>query len=114
MARVRLYNVFSNLKVEDFMRFVSAFLGSLVDEFNGKIDFVQNIRASGIHSVTFTSGSDIQSVDHKLGRVPSGWLLINLSTTGSIFKPSGAQYEWTSSTIYLQASNSTVAQIYVI
>lgn len=115
MGRVRTFNVFSNLDdFPDFARFVSAFLSDLIAQFNGTIDFVQNIRASGIHEVTFINSSQVESVSHKLGQIPSGYLIISQTDSQTLYKPSGTQYEWTSNTIYLQSTGSMVAKIYVI
>lgn len=115
MGRVRTFNIFSNLDTfENFQRFVSSFLGDIIAQFNGKLDFVENIRASGLHSVIFASSSDIQTVDHKLGLVPKGFLVVNPNAAQTVYKPSGSAYTWTDTKVYLQASGALTADIYII
>lgn len=114
MARVKIFNSFNNLDPKEFIRWCSAFVIDLVTQFNGKIDFVENIRASGIHEVVFIDSADIVSVPHNLGRVPDGFIVINLSAPITVYKPAGAAYGWTDTTIYLQASAGATASIYII
>lgn len=114
MARIRLPSVFSNLDNTNFMRFVSAFLTGLLAEFNGRIDFVENIRASGPISVTFPNSSTVVSVSHALGIVPKGYLVINPNSAQTIYTPIGNQYTWTDTQIFLKASGALVASIYII
>lgn len=124
MAKVKIFNVLSNLtKFEDFSRFASALFTDIVQKFNGDISFVENIRATGAGdklnpseplSVTFASSSEVQTVNHTLGFVPNGFLIVNMTAAASIYAPSGTGNEWTSSAIYLKSSAAVTAKIYII
>lgn len=114
MGKVTLPSNLSNLTHGEFQRFASALLTQLVSEFNGRVEFQKNIRATGPLVVGFTSASDIRGITHGLGIIPNGFLVANLSGPASIYQPSGASYSWTNSTIYLRASAGVTATIFVI
>lgn len=114
MALINIFNKFSNLSSNDFQRFVSAFLDQLYTQFNGKIDFVSNIRASGPTVVSFTSNSDVRGVSHTLGTIPAGFLDIKPTEGAVVFAANGVTYPWTNAKIYLQASTGFTATIYII
>lgn len=115
MGALQIFNKFSNLSnFQDFQRFVSAFLDQLYTQFNGKIDFVSNIRASGPSVVGFTNSTNVRGVTHGLGFVPNGFLTINKTAAADIYAANGTSYPWTSTVIYLQASAGVTATFYVI
>lgn len=114
MARLKIFNAFSNLTPVEFVRYCSAFIADLLKEFNGNIQFQKNIKSSDLVTVSFSGSSDVQSVSHTLGSVPRGTLIIRYSAAQNVYKPSGAQYEWTNGTIYLQASGAIDVDLYII
>lgn len=48
------------------------------------------------------------SVSHTLGSVPVGYLILGRDKTGNLYQLSGTGTAWTSSTIYLKCSVSSV------
>lgn len=112
MARVGLFQKLSNLGVSDFLRYGSSLIESLVSEFNGRIDFVENIRAAGPYQVVFPNSSTVVSVTHNLGRVPQGFLVLYVTGAGVVYKPQG--YDFTDKKISLQANTAVTAVILVV
>lgn len=124
MSQIKIPNVLSNLPTAiEFQRFCAAFINDLVSKFNGQIDFVTNIRASGAgvgsgssapYEATFSSPSNVQGINHGLGTIPKGFIIVNLSASANIYAPSGTAYTWTNAKIYLQSSAAVTAKLYVI
>ena len=113
MAKVKIFPGISQVADWlDLRRFSSMVIDAIVGEVNGRIDFVDNIRASGPHAAIFLSSSSVATITHNLNRVPSGFLVINLNTGISVFKP--ASPEWSDTKIYLQASGAGTASVYVL
>lgn len=113
--KVQIPNNLTNLtKFEDFSRFCSAFISDLVSKINGNLSFKDNIKASGPTIVGFTNSSQIVGITHSLGVIPSGFLVINQTSSASVYAPQNALYAWNSSLIYLQASAGTTATIFII
>ena len=114
MSRVKTYSNMSNLAPQDFQRFVSNLFDNLFEQINGKLDFQENIRSSPLQTVVFTGSSDIHEITHNLGFVPHGIIPIKLSANAVIYAPSGSQYTWTSTNIFLQSSAAVTASLYII
>lgn len=124
MAKVKIFSQMSELiDANSFRRFVSALVADIVQKMNGTLSFVENIRATGGGDkdnpsrplgVTFPSSSDVLAVKHNLGFVPNGFLVVKLNSPEVVYAPTASAYEWTSDTIYLQASGAVTASIYVI
>ncbi len=113
MGRVRVFSALSNLDPKEFVRFCSAWVVELTSQINGNLQFGLNIKASGPTVLVFPSAS-VMSIDHSLGVIPSGWLTVSTNSNTTLFKPSGAQYEWTDSKIYLSAAVACTVKIYII
>lgn len=113
MAKVVIRPGMSNLKEwEELRRFTSMGFESLVDEVNGRLDFVANIRASGPHTVTFQTSADIMTITHNLGKVPQGFLMIDLNAGEVVYRPISPV--WTAQKAYLQASGAVTATVLII
>lgn len=93
---------------------LGAFLGQLTSEFNGQLDFVSNVRCSGLSEVIFLNSTDVMSVNHTLRVIPSGILVIKQNAAGSVYAPVGAQYSWTAKQIFLKASAAMTVSLYVM
>ena len=114
MGAVAVFSVLSNLVPEQFVRYAGAWISSLTQEFNGNIEFVKNIRASGILAVSFV-GTEVVKVEHTLQRVPSGFLLIKMTDGNATIRSIDSDpQKWTDKVIYLQATATNNAFIYVI
>jgi hypothetical protein len=117
MGRINIFSDFSNLKgVTELGRFLSAFTQKLVQEINGRLELVENVRASGPHSVYFPNNTTIVGVTHTLGKVPVGWLEVNRSDFFTLSHPTTPQYAWTEKQVFLlcQAAGGGSATIYLI
>lgn len=111
MPQIQVPSNLSNLQtIEDLQRFLSAFASQLTSYFNGNIEFVKNIKASGIHTVNFLTTTDPVTVEHGLGSVPKGFLTVGLNTPAIVYGTG----TWTTTQIYLQSSAVAQALIYII
>lgn len=117
MAGIRIFSVFSNLPTfSEFARFVSAWAGEMVQQFNGNIEFVKNIKAAGPYTVTITSGETL-AIHHTLGRIATGYLLIFQDQQVALSGVDNETYPWDKDTIYISrpvGGGSTVVKLYVI
>lgn len=115
MARINNIqtNLQSVLDIPALRRFVGAALDSMVTQLNGKLDFGDNIRCVGPLSVVL-SGTDPVKVPHTLGRQPLGYLVIQQDAGQTIYAPNQVMYPWTPTQIYLVATGSVNAQVFVI
>jgi len=106
MARVN--NIQTDLQnvsnVQALRRFVGAALNSIVLQLNGKLDIVDNLRASGPISVSFSSANEPVKIIHGLARQPVGYWLIKQDFSGSVYVPNEVVYPWNSGQIYLSSS----------
>ncbi len=113
MARITILPGMSNLDDwESLRRFTSMAVEAITTEVNGRLTFGGNIDASGPHSVTFASASDVQAVAHNLGRIPTGFIVVNLNAGIVVYQPSVPA--WLKDQIFLQASGAGTATIYVV
>lgn len=99
---------------EDARRYVSEALTSILTQFNGKIDFGDNIRSAGPITVSFPNSSAVLAVSHSLGRIPTGYIILTQSAAGNVLVPAGANYAWTSSFMFLQASAAMNVTFYAV
>lgn len=115
MAKLTVPSILSNIpSFQDFQRFASALVNQLTQIINGNLNFKDNFKSSGPFTVAFPNGSTVMPVTHTLGIIPTGVLVIKLDSGQTIYAPSQSTYDWTTSTIYLQASGKVNATIYVI
>lgn len=92
-------------------RFITGFIQALIQQVNGGLDFGANVRAYGPAPITFvTANTDVRIV-HTLGKVPTGYLVVNSSVAMRVFNGATA---WTQNTIFLRSDTVGVATIYVI
>lgn len=105
MARVTLDRMQSVETIEELRRFVSRSLEAITGQFNGRVDFGDNVRSS---TVTVLLRNEPTSVPHSLGRVPQGYIVIGQNAVGTVFRPSSALFPWTETQLFLQSS--TVAE----
>lgn len=113
MAKLTVIPDVSQVKgLEELKKFTAMNFKTIVNEINGRLNFVQNVEAAGPYEVEFLNGTDVVNVKHSLGRVPAGFLVISLDSGIVVFKP--ATSVWTSLQIQLQATAAGIAQIYVV
>lgn len=85
---------------EDLRKFSSTALQDIISQVNGNIDLLDNCNTVHI-GVTFMAGNTETKFNHMLDRVPTGYIVTELSANMVLFK--GATPN-TSSLIYLQSS----------
>ncbi len=113
MAKVTVPSTLSNITTQsDLQRFLSAFVSQITQQVNGSLQFHANIATTPPIVVGFTSG--VIGVSHGLGRVPGGFLVVNLTAAASIYSPQGAAYAWTANAVYLQSSAGVTATLFLI
>lgn len=79
---------------------------------NGQLEFGFNLRSS--RQECAFSGTTVLRIAHGLRKMPTGFIVINLDAGVVIYRPTGAQYAWTDSTIYLVSTGTVNATIEVI
>jgi len=103
MSRVNnVPNQWSNVKtLDDLKRFVSIGFESILSQFNGKVDFGDNVRTFGPVTAALTSAAATR-VPHSLGRVPMGYFVVNKDAPCDVYQPNSDVYIWTPTQIYVQ------------
>jgi len=95
--------------VTDLARYTSITLDQIESILNGGITFLDNFQAS-IVNVSFTMANTEMQISHTLGRVPSGYILINASAAMIIYNGGSAN---TANDIFLKSSAVGSGQILV-
>lgn len=100
----------SNLQTwEDLRRFVSVMISDVVSLLNGKVDLVQNCSTSVV-SITFPTANATNSVQHTLGHVPNGYIVISKLASGDVYD---GNQENTTQTIFLRCTVATTVRLLV-
>lgn len=85
MSKIKTDYNFSNLEeAKEIARFLNRFTSDLTDIVNGNLEFGSNIKSSVI-SINFTAANSDIGVDHGLGRVPTGYILVKSNAACSIY-----------------------------
>lgn len=95
--------------IEELKRFTAMTLNAIIDQFNGKVDFGDNIRTSGPLDVAFVTPGVAVKVNHTLGRTPVGYLVSSQDAAGNILRP--ATPAWNATSIFLSASSAMNAEL---
>ncbi len=96
--------------VPELSRFIASALDAILTQFNGKIDFGDNIRTFGPVSVTFSNTLPMK-INHGLGRTPVGYFVTTRDSVINVYTPNQTSFPWTDTQIYLQvdvAGNASV------
>lgn len=110
MGRVKVPISCSNTEdLEQLRRFASKSISDIVDEFNGRIDFQENIRAK-IHDIVFVDANADLRINHGLDYVPAGYIVASVSKAAIVYNGEQAS---TRAAIYLKcnAANTKVKLI---
>lgn len=109
MSKITASPALANVKAEEFQRFADVFASDVVDKVNGKLDFQTNFN-SKLLTIVF-SGSGIEaSIEHGLGRVPTGYIVYGQTTAMSIYNGTSTN---TTSTLYLLSNAAGTANLIV-
>lgn len=95
--------------LESLKRFTSQTLDAIISEVNGRLNFVDNIQGT-IQSFVFSGPGVEVSVDHGLGKVPTGYIVISLSTAMTVYDGSTAN---SNIKLYLRSSVAGTARVFV-
>lgn len=95
--------------LEDLRRYTALALNGILAQFNGKIDFGDNVRTSGPIAISFVTPNATVSVNHTLGRTPIGYFVSGQDAAGSVLLAN--QASWTANTVFLTASAAMNAQV---
>lgn len=109
MSTVKIRPIVTNVSTwEELRRFTAMALQSLIQTINGGLEFGFNIHSSRVVAALTTT--EVR-VPHRLDKVPTGFIVINLDAGEVVF--SGVT-PWTATEIYLQATGAVNATIEVI
>lgn len=98
----------SNVKSqEDLTRFAAQALKDIADILNGKVGIEDNTDSIRL-TVNFTAANVAQTIQHNLGHMPSGYVLIGSTVAMSVYDGGTA---FTDKFIYLKASAIGTARI---
>lgn len=112
MALLKFPGLFQNLKtVEQITNFLTQWAQEVINQVNGRLTFVDNVRASGPFVVTFPTAATDVKVPHSLGDTPQGFIVINASAAMSVYQGS---LPWTDQAVYLRASAVGNATVYFV
>lgn len=107
MARVNNIStlVQSIKQIPELARFVASALDSILTQFNGKIDFGDNIRTFGPVTVEFSNTLPTK-INHGLGRTPVGYFVTSTDQPMSVYTPNLVSFPWTDSQLFVQTDVS--------
>lgn len=110
MGRLKTYQDLSNVEgLEELQKFISQMTKDIVDTINGKINVADNLECRVV-SVTFSQANVDKMVNHKLGRIPSGFIQVSPSVALTVYTGSGASDE---NNIFVKSSAAGSASIMV-
>jgi hypothetical protein len=91
----------------DIQKWTQIMLRSIVDEFNGRVSFVDNVQGV-VLPVEFTAADTTVEVTHALNYIPNGYVLVGSSAAMVIYDGDGVS---TRSVIYLKSDAIGTARI---
>ncbi len=114
MARVNnISTAVQNVKtLEDLRRYVASALDAIVAQFNGKLDFGDNIRSFGPVSILVNSAAPTKVI-HGLGRVPQGYIATSMDIVNVLTTPDKTLYPWTSTQLFVQGLADGTVEILI-
>lgn len=93
---------------EELRRFTDQGFQNLYKFMNGNVSFQDNMFSKQVDVVLSTN---VVSIEHKLGQVPYGFLVLNQNANANIWS---ASFAWTDTKIYLVASATVTARISIV
>lgn len=109
MSKITASPKLAQVQQDEHQRFADIFASDVVDKVNGKLDFQNNFNCKLV-TITFTAPGVESSVDHGLGRVPSGYIVYGQSTAMSIHNGTSTN---TATTLYLISNAAGTANLVV-
>lgn len=110
MARVNsVSTLVQGLKsVPDLARFVASALDAILTQFNGKIDFGDNVRTFGPVTVVFSTTLPTK-INHELGRTPVGYFITSADRVVSVYTPNKTSFPWNDTQIFVQSNTASAS-----
>lgn len=107
MSRVtQIAQLQSAPSIEELRRFTTMAIAAIIAQVNGRLDFVDNVRASGPLPVSFPIAGVTISVPHSLGRTPVGYIVLTQDVAGNVILPPEGTSNWNPTHIFVQASSN--------
>lgn len=111
MASIQSSVDLQHSKPEQLSVYVTRFFKQLLTQFNGNIQFKQNLKSSSILTVAFAAVVTDNTISHDLGQTPVGFIVVNSNVAMNIYQGSQA---WSATSITLQSTAVGTALIYAI
>ncbi len=92
---------------EDLRRFTDQGFQNLYRFMNGNVGLQDNINGQVVDIILSTTTA---TINHNLGKIPYGFLVLNQDANANIWS---ASFAWTDSSIYLVASATVTARIMI-
>lgn len=105
VTRLTLSNVRNQ---EELIRYASQDISSIADILNGGLDFT-NFRAATV-DVVFKAANSSQQVTHKLGKIPTGYIVVKKSVSMVVYDGVG---DATDQDIFLKSSAIGTARLVI-
>lgn len=100
----------SNLEsVEELRRFVGAFSDNVASALNSRLTFSDNFLAS-IITFVFTGANTTLGMPHKIGVIPSGYILVGTTVAMSLYDGEQAN---STDTLFLRSTAAGTAKVLV-
>lgn len=99
---------------QELRRYTSNFFALIPPILNGNITFKDNIKSEGPYPVVITTAAPIVAINHRMGVVPQGILVIYQDAGVVLFAADPLVYPWTNAKIFLTASSAVNAQVILI
>lgn len=110
MSRIKVPQTLSNIENPDeVQRYLAQTMDQVVSTINGGISFANNMDAQ-IVGVTFTSANMNVIVEHKLGRMPVGYIPVTRTAAITIYDGSAVN---TTKVLNVRASGTGGANLFI-
>lgn len=109
MARITQSNDIVDSKGDDRFRYIQLWMQDATNQVNGGLLFGQNIKGQ-ILSITFAIINTNTTVSHRLGFIPTSYIVIGLSASLTVYD---GTISFTSSQITLKGSALGTARLFI-
>lgn len=107
MSKITPIDLTNLTDTNDFMRFCSQLVGTIVDTINGKLEFDTNLLTQSV-SVTFSATNTDTSVSHSLNKTGVKYIVTSKNAACDVYNGLTAA---SSSTLYLRGTVATTVTL---
>lgn len=112
MAKTKQTLNISNIEtLPDLVRILSIIFDDLLTQFNGKLDFDENIRTKLV-STTFPIANQSLTIVHNLQRTPQGYINVGSNVPATLYNSNGAG-DFTDTVIILKSTAVARVQLLI-